>query len=214
MQNVNLHRAQYPPKAAVKVSRKLSIIVIIICISIIAVISLTYWKIGTLKDEYSAFINSSSLTKRAMDKIKKDLNTSASEDNLKIDLLNIKDKLKHKQALKNKLDEESNNISTSFYKRFSALSKQDIKGLWLTKISFLDKGKNLVLIGNAQNPELVSKYIQKLSDESIFSGLTFELLQIDNINKKRNGIIRFIITSDLKDVSTPLQKALNEVAHE
>jgi len=209
MQNINLHRAQFPLKTTVKVSNKYSLIIIIICVSLVVGASLAYWKIKVLKEEYIAFTKSSSMTQSAIDSIRSDLSESAREDNLKIDLLNIKDKLKHKQALKDTLDEESTDATVSFYHRFIALSKRDIGGIWLTKIVFSDKGRKLTLGGDARSADLIGKYIDILSKEALFSGLTFESLMIINPEKKNDGIIRFIISSELIEMTTPLQEALN-----
>lgn len=211
MQNINLHKIQFPPKHNVKISKKMSVIIIIVFISLVSIISLAYWKIESLKAEYKSITKNSSTTQSAINKIKSELESSANDNELKIKLLSIKDKLKHKLALKEKLDEESSDISSSFYQRFVALSRQDIKGVWLTDIVFSEKGKSLTLSGIAQTPELLTIYIQKLSNEAIFNGITFDLLSIQNDKNNSRGYSQFTISSEFEEAITPFQEALGKI---
>lgn len=197
MQQVNLYAAQFPPGEKIKVSWKLSSIIIIVAVVLIAAASVSYWKIDNLRKEYLEYQKSVSFTQRALNKVRDELNQSANEDKLKIDLLNIKDELRHKQALKDQLEQESVDISTSFYSRFLALSNQDVKGLWLSEIEFSDRGQKITLTGATRNAGLFTLYLQKLSKEPIFSGVTFSVLQLDTGDgSSPSDVTNFIISTD------------------
>ena len=203
MQQVNLYVAEFPPKESIKISGKVSSIIIIIAVVLIAATSAAYWKIETLRSEYEQFKKSASLSELAIKKVKTELNKSADDDRLKIDLLSIKDKLRHKQALKDQIDEESVDISTSFHTRFTALSKQDVRGLWLTKISFSDRGQEITLTGATRNADLFTEYVKKLSNEAIFSGVSFRVLHLDTGNENNpSNIINFTLSTNVIEDDT------------
>jgi len=194
MQNINLHKAQFPSKKIVEVSGKWSTLIIVIFVVSISGTSLFYWKMETLKKEYTELKKTTSITQITLAKINAKINASTNEKQTSNNLLSVNNRLKHKQALKNTLDAQTKSVSNNFYRRFVTLSKLDIDGLWLNEISFLDNEKNLTLRGTAINPQLITRYIQKLSNEPVFSGIEFTLLQV-NLSQK-NGNITFNISSD------------------
>ena len=211
MQTINLHKAQFPPKESIKVSGKLSAIIIIVFVVIISAISLFYWKIESLRSEYEEFKKSKSVTEIALNKLKSDLKESANEDQLKIDLLDIKEKLKHKEALKSKIQDEASDGDISFYKRFISLSKLDIRGLWLNEINFGDHGNHLTLYGSAQSPKLITQYIQRLTKEPVFSGVNFILLNISESETAQKSFDFTISTEEIiEEEATPLENALEK----
>ncbi|MDH3326506.1 MAG: PilN domain-containing protein [Gammaproteobacteria bacterium] len=212
MQYVNLYTAQFPPKEKIHISRKASGIIIVIMVILISAASIAYWKIETLKKEYTEYQKTASFTQQALSKVKDELNQSGYDDKLKIDLLNIKQKINHKQALKNQLTQESTDISASFYKRFVALSNQDIKGLWLREIEFSENGHKITLTGASRNAGLFTQYLQNLSNELIFSGITFTVLHLDTDEKNTSSnIVNFIISTDKLPDKTPLESALKKL---
>lgn len=209
MQQINLYKAQFPAGEKIQVSGKVSGIIIIIMVTLVSAASIAYWKIETLKKEYSEYQKSASLTQQALNKVQSELKQSADDDKLKIDLLDIKDKLRHKQALKEQLDQESVDISTSFYTRFLALSNQDVKGLWLNKIAFSERGQKITLTGATRNANLFTQYLQKLSKEPIFSGVAFKVLHLDTEKEgNQSNTINFVISTDELPKIDNLQEAL------
>lgn len=56
------------------------------------------------------------------------------------------------------------------------LARERVNGLWLTDFAIHHGGADINLAGSALRPELVPRYLQKLSSESAFSGKTFKTL--------------------------------------
>jgi hypothetical protein len=57
-------------------------------------------------------------------------------------------------------------------------ARQIVSGAWITSFSIAAGGKSVALGGSAIQPELVPAYIQHLSGEKSFKGLTFEKLEL------------------------------------
>lgn len=58
-------------------------------------------------------------------------------------------------------------------------ARQTVNGAWINRFSISAGGKSVALGGSAIQPELVPMYIQQLSGEKSFKGLTFEQLDLE-----------------------------------
>lgn len=57
---------------------------------------------------------------------------------------------------------------------FEGLARQSVSGAWLNSFSISLGGRSIALGGSAVQPELVPVYLQHLSNEPSFEGLTFD----------------------------------------
>lgn len=65
-----------------------------------------------------------------------------------------------------------------FSQHFVALARQHISGLWLTEVVVADAGVDVTLAGRTLRPELVPRYLQRLSAEARLAGLRFETFRV------------------------------------
>ena len=63
------------------------------------------------------------------------------------------------------------------------LAQRQHRGLWLNQIRLSRQGYEVELSGRAFTPELVPGYLQWLSDEGVFSGLTFSHLRLSRLQE-------------------------------
>ncbi len=61
---------------------------------------------------------------------------------------------------------------------FEGLARQTVSGAWLNSFSISAGGHAMALGGSAVQPELVPVYLQHLSDEPSFDGLSFEKVDL------------------------------------
>lgn len=73
-------------------------------------------------------------------------------------------------------DEFSNTEGYSDY--LMALARQHVRGMWLTAFEIAGAGRQLTVQGRSRRPELVPRYIQKLSAEKSLAGINFKLFQM------------------------------------
>lgn len=74
------------------------------------------------------------------------------------------------------------------------LAQRRHAGLWLKQIRLSRQGYDVELSGRAFTPELVPDYLQWLSDEGVFYGLTFSRLRLARL-QEYPGHVDFIIGS-------------------
>jgi cell division protein FtsB len=90
-----------------------------------------------------------------------------------------------------KQDLESNEtILTSL----EGLARHPQKGLWLRKVTFLQRGRDVRLAGSALKPELVPEYLKLLGEKSIFGGQVFSRLSLNRL-EEQGDIVNFELDS-------------------
>lgn len=68
--------------------------------------------------------------------------------------------------------------TSGFGDHLEALARQHVQGTWITALSIGKGGASVDIAGNALFPELVPVYIQRLSREPVFSGTSFNVLEL------------------------------------
>lgn len=74
-----------------------------------------------------------------------------------------------------------------YSKYFIAFARQSVSGLWLTGFTVAGAGEQIALEGRTETPELVPRYLQKLSSEQLLAGTEFDSFQMtrpDNAGHK------------------------------
>lgn len=66
-----------------------------------------------------------------------------------------------------------------FSEYFVSLARQHVSGLWLTGFDIVGAGEQVSLAGRSTNPELVPRYMQRLSAEKSLSGIEFHVFQMN-----------------------------------
>ncbi len=208
-QEVNLYLAEFPTTEKKKVSKKVSFFVALSIVLIIGGVSISYWKLQTLKDQLSIEMSASDLAKNSADRLQDVINKSASNDKLKVKLIELKEQISEKTRIKSKIDSQLNYGGLGFSKKFSALARQDIQGLWITSIQFTNTSARVLIEGEAQKPELIMVYLKKLSDEPAFKGvkfIDFEVRPLENSASEAGVVIFTISTHDIEDEGSPLDQ--------
>ncbi|WP_019528142.1 PilN domain-containing protein [Dasania marina] len=85
-----------------------------------------------------------------------------------------------------------------FSEHLSGLARQQLQGLWFTEIILGKQGGQMALMGYTLKPEYLPQYMQRLSQESVFSGQQFNVLRMAQAEKQRNAL-RFEIRAAAKD---------------
>lgn len=91
---------------------------------------------------------------------------------------------KKQRALKVLSQDEFGNAS-GFAGLVGGLAKHRLEGLWLTRLRIAEGGTDISLKGITTKANLLPKYLQRLSSEKSFSGITFKYFAMDiNEDKK------------------------------
>ncbi len=81
-----------------------------------------------------------------------------------------------------------------FGDHLEALARQHVEGTWLTRVSVASGGRSVGIAGSALFPELIPAYIQRLSAEAVFSGFSFDVLELQRAGEGRSQV-DFVLSS-------------------
>ena len=107
----------------------------------------------------------------------------------------LKSAIKFKQNVLQQLKASTDDNQITFSQRMAGLGRQNIKGLWLDSISLVGGGQFLSLQGETVESSLVPAYLQKLSKDSVFNGLLFDVLKIQAPEETDGDQLNFQITA-------------------
>lgn len=101
--------------------------------------------------------------------------------------------------------------STGYSKYFVAFARQHVSGVWLTGFSVADAGEDVTLNGRTANPELVPRFLQRLSQEEALNGVRFHVFQLQRPKKadkgESRGYVEFVVkTTDERTLDKSAKK--------
>jgi len=119
------------------------------------------------------------------------------DSELKKNLIAKESELVNKQNILQVLSGQRFGNTNGFASHLTGLSRQHVKGMWLTNLSIHQGGEKLNLQGSTYSPEYVPRYLQNLSKEPSFKGVEFKTFLLQR-NLKTNRI-DFDIRSNQKE---------------
>ena len=107
-------------------------------------------------------------------------------------LADLDKELQNKQQVFQLLSNKRFGNVDGFATQFSGFARQHIDGLWLTELYIHEGGEKLNIRGTTIQPELLPRYLQRLSKEPIFHGVEFKtfVMQRDKEHSQVNFDLR------------------------
>ena len=204
-QQINLYRALYPAKPRWPFTKKATIIVSLSLLIVFGITGVAAWKIYELKQQYKFELSVKSIKETAFKNMKKEANDSIIHDKQAAELAALRTELKKKTLLKEQLEQEVSRAATGYLDHFVSLARQDIKGIWLNEIIFekTDSSDIVSLAGKTTEPALVAKYLNNLSRETPFHGLSFIGMRVDEATagdkQKGKNLSSFVVSTQELD---------------
>ena len=105
--------------------------------------------------------------------------------------------LAERQAVLNLVKSTSLGNTDGFSGQLFALARQDVDGIWLTRIVLASATQSTRIEGRTFRAELIPAYVQDLTDEPAFSNLRFHRFQIDSPVDDDGSALRFSMDSQV-----------------
>lgn len=102
--------------------------------------------------------------------------------------------LAQKRRILHALSDRSFGNEHGFVAPLEGLARQSVEGVWLRALDFSAGGTRLRLSGNALSPELVPRYLQRLSAEPAFAGTEFQTFVMKRAEDGRG--IGFLLSTE------------------
>ncbi len=150
----------------------------IVALGIVLMYSYIWWQTNALKSELQRTQQShAAATKRLADVTQK-FGQSASATPLDTEIANLEREVVAKQRIQEILQRGVFSNTQGFSDYFVSFARQRVAGVWLTGFDITGSAQQMTLAGRSTDPELVPRYLQKLSTEKSLSGIVFNVFQM------------------------------------
>jgi hypothetical protein len=85
--------------------------------------------------------------------------------------------------------------TAGFAARLEALARRHVDGVWIDRMALSGSTAAMSLGGATFDPDLVPRFLQALSQESVLAGARFDQFAIERPREKANGQVRFTASS-------------------
>lgn len=159
----------------------------------------TQWQVRQLRGEVANTEKQlAGLTKR-LDDITRQFGERLQSKELQARIQEVQAQLVEKQQLRVVLSSARFNTQ-GFSDYFIAFARQHQSGVWLTGLDITGAADQMTLKGRSINPELVPRYLQRLSNEQRLSGIEFRTFQmsrpgVDPKAKPAPSYVEFVATT-------------------
>ena len=89
----------------------------------------------------------------------------------------MQDAIKQRRSVLDSISDERQPLFSDY---MDGLGRQHVDGLWLEHVFIGLRGQHIELKGAMREASLLPRYLQRLSNESVFQGLRFQLMKIED----------------------------------
>lgn len=137
-----------------------------------------WWQVGALKSQIAQVERDQQAAVRQLEDITRTLGVKPLDPRLEQEARDLEARLNASDQIEAVLASDAFARSAGYSAYLAALARQIVPGLWLTGLHITGAGESLTLRGRSTAPELVPRYLQKLSTEKSLSGTRFQVFQI------------------------------------
>jgi len=174
MQQVNLYqqefRKQSPPLSAPQALLAIAGLLLLL----LGASGWRYWQAQTLGVQLDQARQQLQQSQQQLAERKKAFPEKQADPRLAQQLARLEQDLVLKQRVLRVLSGKQFGNTKGFVEQITGLARQRIEGMWLTALHIRQGGARLGMRGNALQPELLPRYLQRLGQEPVFAGVEFD----------------------------------------
>jgi Tfp pilus assembly protein PilN len=165
------------------------------------------WQIIRLQHQVTFLENQYSFLNTEYSDLEHKLTAAHADTVLAEQVKKMEDKLNSQQQLQSLLNDDLFNSGQGYSRYLIALARQHIAGLWLTSIILNGAGHDIALQGQATRADLLPRYLQNLSHESLLQGLELQIFHLsrntDKSKSRYTGTFGFMVATTDTEGSKP-----------
>lgn len=132
------------------------------------------WQLSSLRQHSAQIDREMTAATKQIEQMGKQLAGRQADQALQTEIKRLEALMDTSQRLRAILRRERFGNTVGFSEHLIAFARQHVAGVWLTGVSIQGGGVDLTVEGRASDPELLPKYLQKLSAENSLSGTRFQ----------------------------------------
>lgn len=173
--------------------------IVLMLLGVGAMYGYTRWQVQQLRTEVMQTDKQLAGLTKKLDDISRQFGERLQSKDIQARIVDIQNQVNEKQRLKETLSGAQFNTQ-GFSDYFIAFARQHIQGVWLTGLDITGAADVLTIRGRSTNPELVPRYLQRLSTEQRLSGIEFRTFEMSRpaVDPKSSALpyIEFLARTD------------------
>ncbi len=142
------------------------------------------WQLGSLRQHSAQIDREMAAATKQIEQMGKQFAGRQADPALQNEIKRLEALVDTSQRLRGILQHERLGNTVGFSDHLIAFARQHVAGVWLTGVSIQGGGADLTVEGRTTDPELVPKYLQKLSAENSLSGTQFQTFVMNRPDEK------------------------------
>lgn len=151
----------------------------LVVVGVVAIYAFTWWQIGALKSELKRVEQQHATATKRLAEATEKFGQRPGRTSLDGEITRLEGEIVVKQRIQEILQRGVFSNTRGFSDYFVSFARQYISGVWLTGFDIVGSAEQMTLAGRSTNPELVPRYMQKLSAEKTLSGIEFRVFQMN-----------------------------------
>ncbi len=151
----------------------------LVTIGVAALYAFTWWQGEALKSELKRVEQNHAMASKRLADANEKFGQGKGLSELDKEITRLETEIVSKQRIQELLQRGVFSNTTGFSDYFVSFARQRIPGVWLTGFDITGAAEQMMLSGRTTNPELVPRYMQKLSSEKMLSGIEFRTFQMN-----------------------------------
>ncbi|MEA3545500.1 MAG: hypothetical protein U9R69_09825 [Thermodesulfobacteriota bacterium] len=187
-QQINLYRDELIDRPEPFQSRQTGLILAMVVVGLVLVGCFSYWQTRSLTAQVVELRQQQQVASGRVAELEKQFPKLEKSVLLQKKIHRLEEELQGKRdALDyfSRQDKQSNGV---ILESLENLARYRQPGIWLQRITILQRGQEVQLFGSALKPEQIPEYLQLLGEKNVFGGQVFARLKLDRLKEKDDQI--------------------------
>ena len=199
-QQINLFQDVLRPRRVQWSAKHLSKIMIAVFGLLFVLEAFGFWQTWTAKQDLANAEQALKAKQAELKTVETKYPRPQEDQRLVLRVKQLDEEMRQKQQILGILNEGEYGNTRGFADHLTGLSKQHVEGIWLTRFSIKQGGKQLGLSGSSVKPELVPQFLQRLGSEPSFAGKEFKSFLLSRA-EKTSAWVNFDLNTDISGES-------------
>jgi len=151
----------------------------IVVLGIVLMYGYSWWHINSLRQDLKRAQQNQVGASKRLAEVTEKFSRRSTGTTLDDEIARLEREVVAKQRVQEILQRGVFSNTHGFSGYFVSLARQHVPGVWLTGFDITGAAEQLSLSGRCTDPELVPRYMQRLSSEKTLSGLEFRVFQMN-----------------------------------
>jgi hypothetical protein len=175
----------------------------LVAIGVVLLYGFTWWQSEALKNELKRVEQSHATASKRLADASQKFGASAGVATIDTEIARLESELAAKQQIQKILARGIFSNTRGFSDYFASFARQRVPGVWLTGFDITGAAEDMSLAGRTVNPELVPRYLQKLSSETTLAGIEFRAFQMTRPGPDAKGPDAMFVEFQARTAANP-----------